>query len=397
MSESFVKKEQISYFQRLKNSFMGIFLGIILFLASFGVLYWNEGRVDLSKIASTAIEIPATGSSTANNGDFVSATGILSSEETLGDPPFLKPGQYVALKRKSEMYAWNETRKTETKKNTGGSETKTTTYTYNKTWTEKPENSAAFEQPNGHHNPAKTVDSEIFRVSQATVGNYQLELNSLQIPISTKVILTTDKVLPTYQGRLAGDYLYIGKGTVETSPYQEGTLIYGDLDRPTGIVEPQQIGDIRLSYQVLESNIEATIFGSLGSQNQLVAHQARKNVAFYRLFRGTREQAIQSLASQHKLMTWGLRLAGFLMMWSGLNLMVEPLGVLLDFVPFIGDLARTASSLVTFVISAILTSITIVISIILHNPIMVFLAIGLSGFILYLWTKRKKTQYKSVS
>lgn len=79
-------------------------------------------------------------------------------------------------------------------------------------------------------------------------------------------------------------------------------------------------------------------------------------------------------------------------MWIGLNLVVEPLGVVLDVIPFLGDLARTATGFATFIVAAILSGLTIIVSIILHSPVMIFLALGLCGFIVYRWTKRKKTK-----
>ncbi|MEB3225992.1 MAG: TMEM43 family protein [Synechococcus sp.] len=370
MSEQYTEQQRVGYFQRLANSIVGIFLGIALFFASFGVLYWNEGRVDLSKVAATATEIPATGTPTVNAGSFVSLTGTLTSPETLGDRPYLEPGEYIALRRKAEMYAWEENSRTTTTKNVGGSETKTTTYTYEKEWTENPENSATFKQAAGHQNPAKSIESADFRVSQAQVGDYQLDLNQLKFPVSQSVNLTAAQIPPASKSNLSGSYLFFGTGNL-TSP---------------------QIGDMRLSYQALNENIQATVFGSLGGGNQLTPYKAPRNISFYRLFPGARDQAIATLATQHKLLTWGLRAGGFLMMWIGLNLVVEPLGVLLDVIPFFGDLLRTATGFATFILAVLLSGVTIVISMILHSPIMIFLALGLCGFIFYRWTKRKKTK-----
>ena len=141
MSDKYTEIETTGYFQRISNSFAGILLGIIFFLASFVLLYWNEGRIDPSQVAKTSIEIPATGSPSAAIGDFISVTGTLTSKEQLGDRRFLLPGDYIALRRKSEMYAWEEKTKTKTKRNPGGSETRTKTYSYHKSWAEDPDNS----------------------------------------------------------------------------------------------------------------------------------------------------------------------------------------------------------------------------------------------------------------
>ncbi|AFY39596.1 protein of unknown function DUF1625 [[Leptolyngbya] sp. PCC 7376] len=374
MSDQVVKTETIGYFERIKNSIIGVFLGILLFLISFGVLYWNEGRIDLSKVAKTSTEIAATGAPTTDVGEFVSVTGNLNTTETLGDNPYLAPGNYIALERKTEMFAWVEQSSTETKKNTGGSETKTTTYSYEKRWTASPANSANFEQPSGHQNPTKTIDNESFKVGAANVGDYKLDLARLSYPVSTGVSLSPENVLPEYKSKQSGNYLFLGQGTLQAP----------------------QIGDIRLSYQSLPSDIQTTVFGELGASQSLAPHDTR-GISVYRLLKGTREEAIASLASSHKTMTWILRFVGFGMMWAGLSMMVEPLSVVLDFIPFLGGLSRNASGFVAFILAAILSSVTILISIILHSPIMIFLALGLSGFAAYRWTKRRKNKTADAS
>jgi hypothetical protein len=369
MSDQYREVETVGYFTRLKNSIFGIFLGIVLFVASFGVLYWNEGRVDLSKVAQTSVEIPGTGAPGADIGSFVSLSGTLNTSETIGDNPFLAPGDYVALERTSEMYAWREDSSTSTTKNVGGSETKTTTYSYTKVWTESPENSSSFRESSSHQNPTKGIESQSFRVNQAQIGDYQLDMQSLKFPVKTEVNLSPSNILPAYHASQVGNYLFMGTGK---------------LDAP-------QIGDLRLSYRSLNNNVQATVFGTLVAQNKLIPYKGQRNVTFYRLFTETRDQAIASLKTEHKIITLVLRVVGFLMMWSGLNLMIEPLGVLLDFIPFLGNLSRTASGFVTFIVAGILSGITIVVAIILHNPIMLFLAAGLGGFGVYRWTKRRKT------
>lgn len=134
------------------------------------------------------------------------------------------------------------------------------------------------------------------------MGDYQLDVNQLQFPINQPVNLTAAQIPAESKNKLNGSYLFFG----------------------TGSLGSPEIGDLRLSYQALNKNIQATVFGDLGSSNQLTPHQGKKNVTFYRLFPGTRDQAIANLATQHKLITWGLRFGGFLLMWIGLNLVVEP-------------------------------------------------------------------------
>lgn len=44
MSNSVTKVTQQSWFGRLGVSIKGVLVGVVLFLISFGVLWWNEGR-----------------------------------------------------------------------------------------------------------------------------------------------------------------------------------------------------------------------------------------------------------------------------------------------------------------------------------------------------------------
>ena len=374
MSDHFTEVETTGYFQRIMNSLGGVVLGILLFLASFILLYWNEGRVDLSQVAKTAIEIPALAPPPAEIGSFVSVTGTLTSEEQLGDDLFLAPGDYIALKRQSEMYAWEEDSKTTTHKNLGGSKTKRTTYTYQKSWKEDPENSSSFKNPQGHQNPAKKISSQLFRVSLAQIGQYRFDLQSLNFPTPSSVSLTASNFQPhsQYPGVTQSDeYLFVGSGALQAP----------------------QIGDIRIRYQALNKEIQATVLGSLGSSNTISSYVGPRDISIYRLFPGDRAQAISTLSTEHKMLTWGLRGGGFLIMWIGMNLIIGPLNVLLDIIPFVGTLTETATTGVTFIAAFVLSGLTILISIVLHNPIMVFLAVGFSGFALF-WGLNKKSRQR---
>ena len=84
MPNVFTKTTTVGYGSRIMKSIVGVLLGIALFIGSFAVLYWNEGRADLSKIAVTATDI-SVDATVAVDGSLVSVSDVLSSTETLGD------------------------------------------------------------------------------------------------------------------------------------------------------------------------------------------------------------------------------------------------------------------------------------------------------------------------
>src|SRR3990172_10839865 len=188
MPDSFSETTTTGYGGRIINSIKGVVIGLILFVVSFGLLYWNEGKVDLSNIAKTATEIGAQTQNTdaSLNNKLVSATGIVNSDQIIGDNLYLSPNRFIAVERKVEMFAWVEKKETRSKTNVGGSETTETTYTYSREWTERTESSNNFTHPESHENPQKILESSTNKATSATVGVYNFDPQSAAIPNFSK-------------------------------------------------------------------------------------------------------------------------------------------------------------------------------------------------------------------
>src|SRR5207253_1325323 len=146
----FVTIRRTSWLGNIMNSFVGVLLGIILFLVAFPVLWFNEGRTNMATVAKASVLVDGASVNEQTEGKQVAVAGTLASDERLGDTPYLAAGAYVQLNRKVEMYAWVEHKSTETHKDVGGSSTTTTTYTYDKQWTSSPDDAQSFEHPQGH-------------------------------------------------------------------------------------------------------------------------------------------------------------------------------------------------------------------------------------------------------
>lgn len=373
MADQYTVTTTTGWGSRIGNSIKGVLIGFIMFIISFGVLYWNEGRVDVSEIAKTAAEISATAQApSGTDGQLVSTTGVLKSDEKIGDT-YLQPGDYIAIKRNVEMYAWEESEKSSSKTNVGGSQTTETTYSYSKNWTSSPESSAGFKQQEGHLNPTMLINANSVVVQNAKVGIYGVDMAQVTLPPYKGVQLNTSNTILSDGLTLANEQ-HLFKGT-------------GSMSSP-------QVGDIRVSYTIVPNPLNtATIFGKLDLANSTInPYYGEKNARLYRIFEGTRDSAISTMKTEFTILTWILRGVGFFLMWMGLMSLFGPISVFLDVLPIFGSISRGGIGIVTFFVSLILSAITILVSMIIHNVIaliVVILAV-IVGSVWYMKNKRKK-------
>ncbi|MFH1252792.1 MAG: TMEM43 family protein [Candidatus Uhrbacteria bacterium] len=379
MPDKFTETKTIGLGSRLGTSVKNVFVGLLMFVASFGVLYWNEGRVDLATVAKQATEISAeTVADSSLNGKLVFVTGDVITEETLGDGMFLSPGSYLAVERVVEMYAWVE--QTEEKENTnlGGSQTVETAYTYVKEWVASPPSSSAFKYPAEHTNPSLAFKDGSYAVTEAKVGVYSIDPIKAELPEYSDLTLEP-KILTLENSKVTlanSQYLF--------SPYTTG----GNLTNP-------QVGDVRISYKVLEPNFEGTAFGKLKG-TQIDPYLDKDNNELYRLFAGTRDEAVATLHGEFVMMLWLMRALGFLLMWVGLTALFGPFTTLLDVLPILGSLGRGVVGAVMFVVALILSIVTVLISMVIHNivALIIVIALALVGLGLAMNILRKKLKAK---
>ncbi len=408
MNDQFTETTTTGWGSRISNSIKGIFIGLLMFFISFGVLYWNEGRVDLSKVAKKAIEISATEKAPeGSNKQLISVSGVFSSDEKIGDS-YLKKNNYISIQRKVEMYSWTEETSTKTKINTGGSETKETTYTYKKEWTSFPKDSSNFKKSEGHFNPEKTINSHFVSVRNAKLGIYNIDMNSVALPSHESIMLNEDNIiLPQIMTEKVEEINpdMVKEITIDGEIQEEvknslkkGLVLANEkyLFEGKGSISTPQIGDIRVSYAVIHSPINnATVFGQLDLINKKIdPFYGPKDTKLYRVFKGTRESAISTMKTEHTILTWVLRLVGFALMWGGLMALFTPISVILDVLPMFGSISRAISGFITFIIAFVLSIITILISIIIHNIIALILVVFgfIVGTVWYLKNKNKKLE-----
>lgn len=378
MADKFTETSTQWYFSRIWSSFKGIIVWLLLFFVSFWVLYWNEWRVNMSKVAKKATEINAqTANMWEHNWKLVAVSWELKATNPIWDT-YLKEWSYLLVQRNVEVYSWKEKTSEKSEKNLWGSETTTTTYDYVKERQAFPDDSSRFKYPDGHKNLPKTIEDNRVVASDMKIWNLSV-VDSVSLPWIEKIPLSEDKVLLQSWMTLWNWYIYL-----PVDPTNTGWVV--------------QIWDQRISYLAVNNPISnATVFGKLDWTEKISPYIWPKDSKLYRAFIWTKDEAVTTLQYEHKVTSWMFRLAGFLMMWSGLTMLLAPITVILDVIPAIWKLGSWAISIVTFIIALILSAITILISMIIHNIwaliIVLWLAIWL---IVYIFKKNWKSIMKTV-
>lgn len=348
-----------------------IIAGGFFILGAFALLWFNEGRTNLGKVATESVLASVNELGALDSGTFVAAQGKLSGIEPIGDPGLLKPGSYLAIERSVEMYAWEEN-------SSGDDDSKT--YSYAKVWTEDPEDSSDFNSPGEYKNPPKLYDSTTVKVDSAKLGSYAVNIQELTLPDGDTLILTDDNLRagddPPEIGReIANNQLYIGRG------------------QPN---EPR-IGDVRISYRTVPDDLQVTLFGAT-AENAIVPYIHSDESVLYRAFTSSREEAISDMKFEYRAILWGLRIGGTFLNWLGLMIMIGPITSLLSRVPALGRLGNKLIAIVAFFGALIVSVIWILIAIVAHNPILLGLVILIGGAVGYwLWRNEQEEEKEAAA
>ncbi len=210
-----------SWGSRLGNSFKGIVVGGVLFLAGIPLLFWNEGRAvktakALEEGESVCKVVPSNETvDSQNEGKLIHITGNAVTQTTLTDDVI--PGislKAMKLSRSVEYYQWVEHESTREEKQVGGSVKKRTTYNYSKEWVSEPVNSSEFKEA-GHDNVVhfSGVEDKKQCTESVSFGAFVLTQDQIGSIGGYKPVDLKDVPMPpelTGRTTVSGNMLYIG-------------------------------------------------------------------------------------------------------------------------------------------------------------------------------------------
>ncbi|MDH4225425.1 MAG: TMEM43 family protein [Deltaproteobacteria bacterium] len=381
--DSFSEVTNISWFSRIKESIKGVLFGIILFIVAFPVLFWNEGRAvhtakgleeGQAQVATVSADVVAP----ENQGKVIHLVGRADTKEALSDPVFGLSKTALRFNRTVEMFQWKESSETKSKKELGGGETRETTYSYSTEWNEGLIDSRQFKHPADHVNPAQMeVSSTGQNARNPTLGGFQLGQGGVSELNNFKPVALSDADLAKVSGR------YKGKLKVTESHFYTG-----DPNTP-------KVGDLRISFKEVAPGPVSVVAQQNGQG--FVPFSTSQGTTIFMVEPGEHSsgEMFSSAFRANTITTWLIRIGGWLLMSLGLFMVVNPIKVLADVVPFLGTLVSFGLGLVTGIIALVLSLITIAAGWIVYRPVLgsllLLLAVGVAGGFYYM-AKQKKAK-----
>ena len=381
MADTFTTSTRTSYGSRLGSSLKGIGMGLVVFLVGFPVLFWNEGRAvrrtrDLKEGEKKFVPIESGTIDPANEGALVHFTGRAVTGAVLADPVFgVAVTGDLQLVRTVEMYQWTEEVREETKKNVGGSETTKTTYNYTKQWSSSLEDSSSFEHAKGHENPADfAFPEESWLAEDVCVGAFA-------IPSDRVRAIGTPKSLP-----LAAD---VPPAALPTNATRLAHGWYIPAASGGGTPQAPQVGDERVTFTHVPQTDVSFVAKQTGST---IAPYPTKNNPLFLQQDGVRS-ADEMFASAHrsnKIVTWLLRLLGFILLFAGLSAVLRPIRVLADVLPFLGRIVGMGLGFVAFVVALVCWLVTVAVAWVAYRPLVGIPLLVAAAALVFLLVKRSR-------
>jgi Transmembrane protein 43 len=379
MPDQFVEVTSQSWFSRLGDSLKAVVAGIVMFILAFPLLFWNEGRAvrtakSQKEGAKAVVSLSADQVNPTYEGRLIHLTGTPIADETLSDDQLGVTTKGMVLTRTVEMYQWQETKSSETKKKLGGGTETVTTYKYDTVWSAPSKDSAFFKDKSGHENPPKPYDSKKVTAKKVTLGAFQVPANLASRMGNPEPVAVDDKTVAAFPADLRARAHLAG-----------AAIVVGD--------DPQKprVGDLRITFTVTKPAPSTVV--AMQSGNTFAGYQTRAGDKLLMVETGTKSAAemFTEAEATNSAFTWFLRGVGFFVMFIGVLLVFRPLVTIGDVVPFIGSILGFGAGIIAFIVAIIFSTITIAISWIIFRPLVgILLLLVAGGGIFALVTLKKR-------
>ncbi len=389
MADEYTEITEESWGGRLGRSIKGILFGLLAIGGSVVLLFWNEGRSvrrakALEEGIHAVVHVNSDEIRAENEGKLVHFTAKAETKDWLGDRVCGIRVNAIALRRDVQMYQWEEDKETRTKKSIGGKKRRITTYRYRKVWSDSLIDSSSFKKQEGHKNPAR------MRVQGQSIFAKNVYAGAFLLPeFLVKELSPTESLQLTQEHANQLKAYLNGNGTVHI--LDGGKMLYVGNDP----AQPQ-VGDLKISYSKLTSAIVSVIGKQQG--NTIVPYQTKSGDSLALLYTGQKsaDEMFKAEQAKNSMITWILRLVGFVIMGVGIYALFYPFVVLMDVIPFLGDVTGCLLGVIAFLLAACGSLVVIAAGWIYYRPLLGGLLLGGAAAILVLLgtllASRRKTR-----
>ncbi|KAM4740746.1 transmembrane protein 43 [Anableps anableps] len=357
-------KSNPGFLERLGETAGGTVVGVGLFFISIYILFTNEGRAlqtassldeGLSQVKSLG---PYSVLDLQNNDRLVHLSAQLQTLKPLHDPSYRVVVQAVKLRRQVEMYQWVEHHESRDYQEDG--ETKTeTTYTYNTEWKSEVVNSRNFDKEIGHQNPSAMP------VESVTVVAHEVRVGPL---ILSKGLV---EQINNFQTLSLNDF-----SAFNVDPFLS---IHDDYFYHTQFPLRPQVGDVRVRFSFAGLSGENIHLGPPLTVSVVAMQRGEKLLPFKTksgnfleiiyLEELTAEEVFAKEQQYNRMKTWGLRAAGWALMFISIQLTTRILYTLVDWVPLLRDLVSFGLKIFALGLSCSLSLLVIGVGWLFYRPL----------------------------
>jgi hypothetical protein len=368
----YTKTTTTGFGTRIKNALSGIIVGPILVIASIYFIFSNEANSvqtarSLAEGAGQVVELESLTPDATHEGHLVHITGPVTLGSQLEDTVLgITAGiQSVRLDRTVEQYAWVEESRTTKTNNTGGSQTTRTEYSYNKEWVENPSSGHDFHVSSGHTNPPMPIESARFNHQTGQIGSFTISQGISSIGTSESINISTKQAANIQTALQSNTPAQVTAGTVQFSE---------------NVAQPR-LGDIRISFTTSDVE-EASVVGSQ-QQGTLIPHTTSNGRDIFLIDDGRMPAATMFADAQsaNKIKTWIFRAGLLLAMFIGFKLLLSVVDVLASFLPFLGWMTSSVTTLISIALTLILGGGAMAIAWFAFRPVLSLVIIGVAAAI----------------
>eukprot|EP00124_Ichthyophonus_hoferi_P003934 Ihof_evm5s382 gene=Ihof_evmTU5s382 len=388
----FTRTEKTGWCTHMGNAFGGSIVGIILFIGSLIVIFWNErNAVHSSKAISEALGQCSDQTciySPQLKDKLIHISCDVNFVSTLHDDALGVTYHGLQLVRYVEMFQWLEETLDSPENASGKPENKIYDYRYRSDWSDTLRDSSMY-QNSLKRNPVWPLETTAFTAEYVRVGGYVLKGKDIN-----RMHMHSHRLsLPIHP-----DY-HPSNQYPPTSITVNNTQLCGDKYYYTGSCSSPEIGDMRFSYRV--SNASAiSVVGVVAHGRSFTSWNSSRHHTINPLVVAGQESKDDMFQREYDTVSthaWWIRVWCLLAGWGGLQMFFRPFSVAPDVIPvvgaFIGGMVGRGFFFATLCLTLCFGLIDMSIAWLFYSPPigLFLLSGGLLGLALFLDIKKRYT------